>query len=69
MRIGMKQQGNSNDVPIEYYFHRDKIAKLSKRIRDLSRSKSYSAHFKRLVTCRGIGLITAMTFLLERKQR
>ena len=49
----------------EYHFYRDKIAELSKRIRALSRDKAYSAHFKRLVACRGVGLITAMTFLLE----
>jgi transposase len=50
---------------VEYRFFRHQIAELTKRIRDLSRSETYQADYKRLVTCKGIGLITAMTFLLE----
>jgi transposase len=49
----------------EYYFFRKKLADMTRRVRALSRSEAYSSHFKRLVTCRGVGLITAMTFLLE----
>lgn len=49
----------------EYQFFRDQIAKLNRQIRKLSRSYPYQIHFKRLVACKGIGLITAMTFLLE----
>jgi transposase len=50
---------------LEYHFHRNQIADLTKRIRELSRTDAYQIHFKRLVACKGIGLITAMTFLLE----
>lgn len=50
---------------LEYHFLRNQIAGLTKRIRELSRSDAYQTHFKRLVACKGIGLITAMTFLLE----
>ena len=49
----------------EYHFHREKIAGITRRIRQLSKSDAYQAHFKRLVSCKGIGLITAMTFLTE----
>ena len=49
----------------EYRFHREQIAEITKRIRTLAKSESYQAHFTRLVACKGIGLITAMTFLLE----
>jgi transposase len=49
----------------EYRFLRDKIAEITKRIRDLSLSTAYEKHFRYLVACKGIGLITAMTFLLE----
>lgn len=50
---------------LEYHFIRNQIAELTKRIRELSRIDAYQAHFKRLVACKGIGLITAMTFLFE----
>lgn len=50
---------------IEYRFLRNQIAELTKRIRNLSKSDSYRPHFERIVACKGIGLITAMTFLLE----
>lgn len=50
---------------IEYHFLRDQIAKLTNGIRELSRTKLYREHFQRLVSCKGVGLITAMTFLLE----
>lgn len=49
----------------EYRFFRAQIAELTTRIRQLSRSETYGIHFKRLVACKGIGLITAMTYLLE----
>jgi len=49
----------------EYQFLRDQIATLTRQIRKLSRNDPYQVHFKRLVACKGIGLITAMTFLLE----
>jgi len=49
----------------EYHYYRDKIAKLTRCIRELSKTEAYHHHFKCLLACRGIGLITAMTFLLE----
>lgn len=49
----------------EYHFLRAQIAEMSKRIRALSKSNTYQAHFKRLIQCKGIGLIAAMTFLSE----
>jgi len=50
---------------MEYQFLRQQIATLTKKIRELSKNSAYSANYKRLTACRGIGLITAMTFLLE----
>jgi transposase len=49
----------------EYHFLRTQIANITKTIRDLSRSRYYQKYFQDLTTCKGIGLITAMTFLLE----
>lgn len=49
----------------EYHFLRDKIATLTRRLREMSKQDTYSKKYKRLVSCKGVGLITAMTFLLE----
>ena len=49
----------------EYHFYRTLIAGLTRQLRSLSQSEAYSSRFKLLITCRGIGLITAMTYLLE----
>jgi transposase len=49
----------------EYYFLRDRLADITRKIRKLSLSGSYHKHYKLLVVCKGIGLITAMTFLIE----
>jgi transposase len=49
----------------EYRFLRDRTAVITKHIRDLSRSRTYERQFGYLTACKGIGLITAMTFLLE----
>jgi len=49
----------------EYRFLRSHIADLTKRIRKLSRSNAYQKHFGYLISCKGVGLLTAMTFLLE----
>ena len=49
----------------EYRFFREQIAEITRHIRQLTKSESYQTHFTRLVACRGVGLITAMTFLLE----
>lgn len=49
----------------EFHYLRDRIAELTHRLREMSRQKAYFRNFNRLVACKGIGLITAMTFLLE----
>ena len=48
-----------------YAFLQDQVASMTGRIRALSQSADYQAHYDRLVSCKGIGLITAMTLLLE----
>lgn len=48
-----------------YRQHRQDLATVTQQLRQLSRATPYAAHFKRLCTARGVGLITAMTFLLE----
>ena len=50
---------------VEYRFLRTQTAKITRRIRDMARSIAYQEYFKYLTACKGIGLITAMTFLLE----
>ena len=49
----------------EYHFLRDKIATRTRRLREMSKQDTYNKRYKRLVSCKGVGLLTAMTFLLE----
>ena len=49
----------------EYRFLSAQIEEITKYIRDLARSSAYERHIRYLTACKGIGLITAMTFLLE----
>jgi len=49
----------------EYRYLRNRVATLTRRIKELSRSEAYHTSYIRLTACRGVGLITAMTFLLE----
>jgi transposase len=49
----------------EYRFLRAQIVCITRRIRDLSLSNAYQKYYRYLASCKGIGLITAMTFLLE----
>lgn len=49
----------------EYHFLRDQVAKLTRELRAMSKQDTYSKKYKRLTSCRGVGLITAMTYLLE----
>jgi len=49
----------------EYRFLRAQIACITRRIRELSKNSAYQKYFQYLTACKGIGLITAMTFLLE----
>lgn len=48
-----------------YQRHRQDLAEVTQQLRQLSRFPRYAEDFKRLCTARGVGLITAMTFLLE----
>lgn len=51
---------------IRTYDHiRDELAELTRYLRMLSRNPRYRDDYKRLTALRGVGLITAMTFLLE----
>jgi len=50
---------------MEYRFIRQQIAEITKSIRHLAKSENYQRHFTLLTACKGVGLITAMTFLLE----
>lgn len=49
----------------DFHFIRDQIADITKEIRAMSKSEAYSKKFNYLAACKGIGLITAMTYLLE----
>lgn len=50
---------------LEYEFIRSRVTALTVRIRGLSRSEAYRSRYKLLTSCRGVGLITGMTYLLE----
>lgn len=49
----------------EFQHLRSRVAELTRMLRAMSRQEAYHKNYKILVACRGIGLITAMTFLLE----
>jgi transposase len=44
---------------------RDELAKVTRQLRQLSRDPRYTDDFQRLIALPGVGLITAMTFILE----
>jgi transposase len=44
---------------------REDLAEVTRYLRMLSRSEKYQENYKRVTSARGVGLITAMTFLLE----
>jgi transposase len=48
-----------------YRYIRNEILELTKYLRNLSRTDKYYGNFNKLTSLRGIGLITAMTYLLE----
>lgn len=50
---------------MNYRHIRENLAEVTRYIRILSRSEKYRENFKRITSARGVGLITAMTFLLE----
>ena len=50
---------------LNYRHIRENLAEVTRYLRTLSRSKKYQINYKRLIAAPGVGLITAMTFLLE----
>jgi transposase len=44
---------------------REDLAEVTRYLRMLSRDEKYRKNYKRIISARGVGLITAMTFLLE----
>lgn len=54
-----------DDYLEEYWHLRSRLASITRRIRALSTHEAYRSQYKRLFACKGVGLITAMTFLLE----
>lgn len=48
-----------------YQHQRAELANVTRQLRQLSREARYAEDFKRLTAARGVGLMTAMTFLLE----
>jgi len=44
---------------------REDVAEVTRQLRHLSKSEAYAANFRRITAVKGVGLITAMTFLLE----
>lgn len=49
----------------KYQRLRDDLAEITRDLRRLAQSDKYRANYKRITALRGVGLITAMTFLLE----
>ncbi len=50
---------------VSYEHQREELAQVTRQLRQLSREARYAEDFKRLTAARGVGLITAMTSLLE----
>jgi len=48
-----------------YRYIRENLAEVTRYLRMFSRSEKYQENYKRITSARGVGLITAMTFLLE----
>ncbi len=48
-----------------YEHQREELAQVTRQLRQLSRDSRYAEDCKRLTAARGVGLITAMTLLLE----
>lgn len=46
-------------------WHRDQLAAMTRRLRELSKRSDYREMYERVSSARGVGLITAMTFILE----
>ena len=46
-------------------WHRDQLAAMSRRLRELSKRSDYREMYERVSSARGVGLVTAMTFILE----
>ena len=54
-----------NGMIQSYYHVRGELAELLKYLRTLSKNSIYMKNYKLLVAVKGVGLITALTFLLE----
>ena len=50
---------------LSYRHIRENLVEVTRYLRILSRSENYQEKYKRLISAPGVGLITAMTFLLE----
>lgn len=48
-----------------YHREYEDLVEVTRRLRQLAHAPRYEANFKRLYSLRGVGLVTAMTFLLE----
>jgi transposase len=48
-----------------YQYIRSELCEVTRYLRYLSKTERYREQYKRLLSARGVGLITAMTFLLE----
>lgn len=48
-----------------YHYVRDELAQMNRYLRQLSRTPGYKDNYRRITALKGVGLITAMTFLLE----
>jgi transposase len=54
-----------NDLLKAYQRQREDLAEVTRKLRQLSRSDKYRVAFNRIHTCKGVGLVTGMMFLLE----
>jgi transposase len=54
-----------DDYLSEYRHLRERVSGMTTRMRRLSRSEAYYSNYKILTSLKGVGLITAMTYLLE----
>lgn len=50
---------------LEYRFFSERLQLLNSKIETMSKKKTYHRSYNRLRSCKGIGLLTAMTYILE----
>lgn len=66
----LKWEHNSDTFTLQnllqsYHHQREELTLVTRQLRQLSREPRYAKEFKRVTAARGVGLITAMTFVLE----